>query len=106
MLGNNIEDMVLIAASVCICPTQSCPTLCSLMDCNPPGSSVHGILQARTLAGFAIPHSRGSSQLRDQTAPPESPALQVDSLLQSHQGSKYLCASHQYITFDKWMEGG
>ena len=67
MLGNNIEDMVLIAASVCICPTQSCPTLCSLMDCNPPGSSVHGILQARILEWVAIPFSRRSSQPRDQT---------------------------------------
>ena len=27
---------------------QSCPTLCNLMDCSPPGSSVHGILQAST----------------------------------------------------------
>jgi len=26
---------------------QSCPTLCNPMDCSPPGSSVHGILQAR-----------------------------------------------------------
>ena len=29
--------------------TQSCPTLCNPMDCSPPGSSVHGILQARKL---------------------------------------------------------
>ena len=29
--------------------TQSCPTLCDPMDCSPPGSSVHGILQARIL---------------------------------------------------------
>ena len=31
------------------------------MDCNPPGSSVHGILQARILEWVAIPSSRGSS---------------------------------------------
>ena len=37
------------------------------MDSNPPGSSVHGILQARILVWVAIPFSRGSSQLRDQT---------------------------------------
>ena len=37
------------------------------MDCSPPGSSVHGILQGRTLEWIAIPFSRGSSQLRDQT---------------------------------------
>ena len=28
---------------------QSCPTLCDTMDCNPPGSSAHGIFQARVL---------------------------------------------------------
>ena len=32
---------------------QLCPTLCSPMDCSPPGSSVHGILQARTLEWVA-----------------------------------------------------
>ena len=37
------------------------------MDCSPPGSSVHGILQARILEWVAIFSSRGSSQLRDQT---------------------------------------
>ena len=37
------------------------------VDCSPPGSSVHGILQARILEWVAIPSSRGSSQPRDQT---------------------------------------
>ena len=46
---------------------QSCPTLSDPMDCSPPGSSVHGILQARTLAWVAISFSRGSSQPRDRT---------------------------------------
>ena len=45
---------------------SSCPTLCDPMDCSPPGSSVHGTLQARILAWVAIPFCRGSSQLRDQ----------------------------------------
>ena len=40
---------------------QSCPTLCDPMDCSPPGSSVHGILRARTLEWVAISFSRGSS---------------------------------------------
>ena len=47
--------------------TQSCPTLCDPVDCSPPGSSVHGILQARVLQWVAISFSRGSSQPRDQT---------------------------------------
>ena len=46
---------------------QSCPTLCDPTDCSLPGSSVHGILQARMLEWVAIPSSRGSSQPRDQT---------------------------------------
>ena len=40
---------------------QSCPTLWDPIDCNLPGSSVHGILQARILEWVAIPFSRGSS---------------------------------------------
>ena len=47
--------------------TQSCLTLCDPMDCSPPGSSVHGVFQARILEWGAISFSRGSSQPRDQT---------------------------------------
>jgi len=46
---------------------QSCPTLCNYMDCSPPGSSVHGIFQARILEWVAISFSRRSSQPRDWT---------------------------------------
>ena len=46
---------------------QSCLTLCDPMDCSPPGSSVHGILQARILEWVAIPFSRSSSWPRDWT---------------------------------------
>ena len=46
---------------------QSSLTLCNPMDCSPPGSSVHGILQARILEWAAISSFRGSSQPRDQT---------------------------------------
>ena len=55
---------------------QSCPTLCDPMDCSPPGSSVHGISQARIMEWVAISFSRGFSpgiELR-------SPALQADFL--------------------------
>ena len=41
--------------------TELCLTLCNLMDCSPPDSSVHGILQARILEWVATPSSRGSS---------------------------------------------
>ena len=45
---------------VCVC-AQSCPALCDLMDCGPPGSYVYGIFQARVLEWVAISFSRGSS---------------------------------------------
>ena len=47
--------------------TQSCPTLCDPMDCSPPGSSVHRILQARILEWVAIRFTRGSSWPRNRT---------------------------------------
>ena len=45
--------------------TDMCLTVCNPMDCSPPGSSVHGILQARILDRVAIPFSGGSSCPRD-----------------------------------------
>ena len=45
---------------------QLCLTLCDPMDCSPPGSSVHGILQARILERVVISFSRGSSRPRDR----------------------------------------
>ena len=74
--------------------TQLCPTLCDPMGCRSPGSSVHGILQARILGWVAIPFSRGSSRPRDQTRV-LLPCKQFLYYL-SHQGStskkvRYLC---------------
>ena len=46
----------------------SCPTLWDPMDCRPPGSSVHGILQVRMLEWLSLPFSKVSSQTRAQTA--------------------------------------
>ena len=53
----------------CMCAKslQLCQTLSDPMDCSPPGSSVHGILQARILERVAMPSSWGSSQPRDRT---------------------------------------
>ena len=47
--------------------THVCPTLFDPMNCNSPGFSVHGILQAKTLEWVAIPFSRRSSQPRNRT---------------------------------------
>jgi len=63
--------------------SQSCLILCDPLDCSPPGSSVHGIFQARMLEWVAISSPRGSSWPKDWTHFSFSllcPALQVDSL--------------------------
>ena len=59
ILASTLKVKVLVA--------QSCPALCESMDYSPPGSSVHGILQARILEWVAIPFSRRSSQASNQT---------------------------------------
>ena len=58
-LRKSVKVKVLVA--------QSCPTLWDPMDCSPPDSSVHWILQARIQEWLAISFSRGSSQPRDWT---------------------------------------
>ena len=66
-------NLIVVLISLCmkvkvkVLVTRSCLTLCNPMDCSPPGSSVHGISQARILAWGAIPFSTGSSQPRDRT---------------------------------------
>ena len=72
-LGLGTEDLnpspcvasSLLGACMCAKALQSCLTLCDPMDCSLPGSSVHGILQARILEWVAMSSSRGSSPLRD-----------------------------------------
>ena len=58
--------MVSIVSATAMCvrvkSLQSCPTLYDHMDCSLPGSSVHGILQARMLEWIAMPSSRASSK--------------------------------------------
>ena len=56
---------------------QSCPAPWDAVVCSPPGSSVHGILQARTLQWVAMPPP---AALPDPGVEPRSPALQADSL--------------------------
>ena len=62
--------------SVCVSRWSS-PTLCDLMGCSPPGSAVHGILQARALEWVAIPFS---GDLPDPGIEPGCPTSHVDSL--------------------------
>ena len=63
----SVDFVSVDSTSVCLLSCLLCPTLCNTMDCRLPRSSVHGILQARLLEWVAMPSSRGTSQLRDQT---------------------------------------
>ena len=74
---------------------QSCSTLCDLMDCTLPGSSVRGILQERILEWVAIPFSRGSD-LPDPGIEHRSPASQADSL-QSEPPRSEVSISHIHV---------
>ena len=62
-------------ACVCAKSPQSCLTFCDPMDCSPPGSSVHGILQAKILEWVAMSPSMGSSRTRDRPMSVMSPEL-------------------------------
>ena len=68
---------------------QLCPTLSDPMDCSPPGSSIHGIFQARVLEWGAIAFSRDLSYPRIKLEHPVLCLLhwQEDSLPLSHLGS-------------------
>ena len=63
------EIFLSISLDICVCAKslQSCLTLGDPMDCSLPGSSVHGILQARILEWVAMPSSRGASWSGDWT---------------------------------------
>ena len=62
----SVSKFLLFIRIVCA-HTQSCPTLCNPLDCSPPGSSVHEILQPRILEWVAMLSSRGSFQPRGRT---------------------------------------
>ena len=67
-MGEYFYDNVILTES-CVCAQllQSFLTLHNPIGYSLPGSSVHGILQARILEWVAMPSSRGSSQPRDRT---------------------------------------
>ena len=78
-MDTNMRVCVCVCVCVCVlCHTkllQSCPTLCDRVDCSPPGSAVHGILQTRILEWVATPSSRGSFHPRYWILSPASSAL-------------------------------
>ena len=88
-----------------------CLTLCNPMDCNPPGSSVHEILQSRILEWVAICFSRGSFWPRDQTQVSHVAGrfftiwvtlikAKFNSFVQSF--NKYLLSAHHRVILKIW----
>ena len=84
--------------SMCV-HAQSCLTLCDPMDCSPPGSSVHGILQARILEWVAISFSRGSSHPRARTQVSYIPCIGRQVLYHQY----HLGSSHEHVVRYKWF---
>ena len=79
-----MKDMIM-----CVClpvRAQSSPTLCDPIDCSPPDSSVHRILQSRILSEWPFP---SPGDLPDTGIKPGSPALQTHSLLSEPPGKPY-----------------
>ena len=90
-----------VCVCVCVQSLQLCLTLCDPMDCSPPGSSVHGILQARIL-GLPFP---SPGDLPNPGMEPVSPALAGGFLLLSHQGSQNMQVwKLKYRTVKLWMD--
>ena len=76
---------------MCVLVTQLCLTLCDPMDCSLPGSSVHGILQARILEWLPF---LSPGDLPDPGIEPASPALQADSLPSEPLGTVNINTTH------------
>ena len=72
-ISNEASTYILVCLSAQ--SLQSCPTLCNPMDCNLPGFSVHGILQARILKWVAMLSSRDIPNPGIKLGSPVSPAL-------------------------------
>ena len=88
--------------AVCVLSHSAVSNSWDPIDCNLPGSSVHGILQARILEWVAIP---SPGDLPDPGIEPRSPALRVDSLLTEPQGKHFLdrIFYFYYFLFFKWL---
>ena len=90
---------------MCVCAraesVPSCLTLCDPVKCSPPGSSVHGTLQARTLEWAAVPSSRGSSRPRAPACMLGLLRWQAGSFRRGHGGSHehYMLSFGHSVTF-------
>ena len=93
------SSMPQFGVCVCVFVTQSCPILCDPIDCSPPGSSVHGILQARTVEWASFPTP---GDLSKPGIEPRSPALKADSSQYEPQGLTYTQFNTMQYAFFYW----
>ena len=87
------------AAAAAAASLQSCPTLWDPMDCNPPGSSVHGILQARELEWLPFP---SPGDLPNSGVEPRSPVLRILYHL-SQQGQVNWTSNVNNYCYNRWQ---
>ena len=85
----SILPVLSVSVYMCANSLPSCLILCDPVDCSPPGSSDHGILQARILEWVAMPSSGGSSQPRIWNGISCVPVFQAYSLPLSRGGSPF-----------------
>ena len=78
--------------------SQSFPTVCDPVDCSPPGSFLHGVLQARILEWVAVTSSRASFRSRDRIAIFWSPALAGGFFTTSTPGKPVCAEQHCRVT--------
>ena len=96
-----LTEISLVTSGFLVLVAQSYQTLCDHMDCNRPGSSVHGILRPRILEWVAMSSSRRSSWPRIESG---SPALQAHSLLSEPPGKPKVLKDHVCFPFCTcWM---
>ena len=86
--------------------TQSCPTLCDPMDCSPPGSSVHGIFQARVLEWIAVAFSvvwmRGAEKKGQAFC---DFVFQIESLLLAIYDGQVCSQAHSVLIVEERLAG-
>ena len=92
-------QFTLLYNGLCAKSLQSCPILCNPMYCSPPGSSVHGIFQARILKWVAISFSRGFSHPRGWIYISFVSCIAGDSLPAEPSGKPI-----QWVGFHQWRQ--
>ena len=91
-----IYEYIVYESGVIMLVTQSRLTLCGYMNCNPPGSSFHGILQARILKRVAILFSK---EFLDPRIKYSCPTFQADSSLSELSERPYMVYTYMHIYY-------